>query len=59
MPHPLEHRLVVKIQTRSHSDPQTALNTALSDLMSELALLEERASAEINDFTHKSQGASY
>lgn len=59
MPHPLEHRLVIKIQTRSHSDPQTALNTALSDLMSELALLEERANTEIAEFNTKSQGSSY
>lgn len=59
MPHPLEHRLVIKIQTKSHSDPQTALHTALSDLMSELALLEERANTEIAEFTAKSQGSSY
>ncbi len=42
MPHPLEHKFVLKIQTTPSSNPTLALDTCLSDLERELTILEER-----------------
>lgn len=42
VPHPLEHKFVIRIQTTSESSPQDALMNAISDLISEMHLLEER-----------------
>ena len=41
-PHPLESKIVVRIQTDSDYSPQEALTNAITDLMSEVSLLEER-----------------
>lgn len=41
-PHPLEHKVVLRIQTTSDYTPDDALMNALTDLMSEVSLLEER-----------------
>eukprot|EP00741_Cyanophora_paradoxa_P003433 tig00000704_g3336.t1 len=46
VPHPLEHNIVVKVQTRKGSTPMEAMQTALNDLISEVGLLEERFKAE-------------
>lgn len=42
VPHPLEHKFVIRIQTTSDYTPQEAFMNAITDLMSELSLLEER-----------------
>lgn len=42
VPHPLEHKFVLRIQTTADYTPQDALSNAITDLMSELSLLEER-----------------
>ncbi|KAF4517139.1 hypothetical protein B566_EDAN006438 [Ephemera danica] len=42
VPHPLEHKFIVRIQTTSDYTPQDALMHAITDLMSELSLFEER-----------------
>lgn len=42
MPHPLEHSIVVKIQTTPDTTPAKALDNAISDLVAEASLLEER-----------------
>ncbi|XP_037952609.1 DNA-directed RNA polymerase II subunit RPB11 isoform X2 [Teleopsis dalmanni] len=42
VPHPLEHKFVLRIQTTSESSPQEALTNAITDLLSELSLFEER-----------------
>ena len=41
-PHPLEHKIILRIQTTSDYTPQEALMNAITDLMSELSLFEER-----------------
>lgn len=42
VPHPLEHKFVIRIQTTSDYTPQEAFMNAITDLMSELSLFEER-----------------
>lgn len=42
VPHPLEHKFVLRIQTNGECTPQDVLLNAISDLMSELNLFEER-----------------
>ncbi|CAG0884429.1 unnamed protein product [Darwinula stevensoni] len=43
VPHPLEHKVILRIQTSSSEyTPQDALMNAITDLLSELSLLEER-----------------
>ena len=41
-PHPLEHKFILRIQTAQSYAPQEALMNAITDLISELSLLEER-----------------
>ncbi|KAH1017943.1 hypothetical protein HUJ05_008521 [Dendroctonus ponderosae] len=45
LPHPLEHKFVLRIQTTSDYSPQDALMHAITDLISELSLFEERFKA--------------
>lgn len=40
--HPLEHKFTIRIQTQADYTPIDALMTAISDLHSEVALLNER-----------------
>ncbi|XP_062509569.1 DNA-directed RNA polymerase II subunit RPB11-like [Corticium candelabrum] len=42
VPHPLEHRVVLRVQTTSEYSPQEAFSNAITDLISEISLLEER-----------------
>ena len=42
VPHPLEHKFVLRIQTTAEYSPQDAFTHAITDLMSELSLFEER-----------------
>jgi hypothetical protein len=41
-PHPLEHKFVIRVQTTSDYTPQEALRNAITDLISEMSLLDER-----------------
>ena len=41
-PHPLEHRILLRVQTDSNTTPAEALDSAITDLIAELSLLEER-----------------
>lgn len=41
-PHPLEHKFVIRIQTTSQYSPQDAFMNAITDVISELSLFEER-----------------
>ena len=41
-PHPLEHRIVIKVQTTGDSPPVDALSAAVEDLTSEVDQLRER-----------------
>lgn len=42
MPHPLEHRVILRIQTTEEYSPYEALSNAITDLLAELSLFEER-----------------
>jgi len=41
-PHPLEHKIIIRVQTTADYTPQDAMRNAIMDLISELSLLEER-----------------
>lgn len=41
-PHPLENKILIRVQTTADYTPQDALKNAITDLISELSLLEER-----------------
>ncbi|CAH1108869.1 unnamed protein product [Psylliodes chrysocephalus] len=49
LPHPLEHKFVLRIQTTSEYSPQDALMNAITDLLSELSLFEERFKEAIKE----------
>jgi len=49
VPHPLEHKFVLRVQTTSDYSPHEAFTNALTDLMSEVSLLEERLKSAIKD----------
>ena len=42
VPHPLEHKIVIRVQTTPDYSPLEAFTNAITDLISELSLLEER-----------------
>uniref|UniRef100_A0A914VSG0 Probable DNA-directed RNA polymerase II subunit RPB11 n=1 Tax=Plectus sambesii TaxID=2011161 RepID=A0A914VSG0_9BILA len=42
VPHPLEHKFLLRIQTTADTTPADALTSAITDLMAEFSLLEER-----------------
>ncbi|XP_067132357.1 DNA-directed RNA polymerase II subunit RPB11-a [Centruroides vittatus] len=42
VPHPLEHKFLLRLQTTPDYSPQEAFTNAITDLISELSLLEER-----------------
>ena len=48
VPHPLEHKFVLRVQTTSDYSPHEAFTNALTDLMSEVSLLEERLKVMLN-----------
>jgi DNA-directed RNA polymerase II subunit RPB11 len=54
VPHPLEHKFVIRIQTTSNYSPEDAFMSAITDLMAELALFEERFKDAIKE---KREGA--
>jgi len=47
MPHPLEHCVVLKIQTTHNSTPMKALEGSINDLLSECSALEEKFKLEL------------
>ncbi|XP_055681112.1 DNA-directed RNA polymerase II subunit RPB11 [Lutzomyia longipalpis] len=49
VPHPLEHKFVIRIQTTAEYSPHEAFTNAITDLMSELSLFEERFKDAIKD----------
>ncbi|RVE72954.1 DNA-directed RNA polymerase II subunit RPB11-a [Trachinotus anak] len=49
VPHPLEHKIVIRVQTTADYSPQEAFTNAITDLISELSLLEERFRVAIKD----------
>ncbi|XP_012235724.1 DNA-directed RNA polymerase II subunit RPB11-like isoform X1 [Linepithema humile] len=49
VPHPLEHKFVIRIQTTSDYTPQEAFMHAITDLIAELSLFEERFKEAIKE----------
>uniref|UniRef100_A0A250Y8X1 DNA-directed RNA polymerase II subunit RPB11-b1-like protein n=1 Tax=Castor canadensis TaxID=51338 RepID=A0A250Y8X1_CASCN len=49
VPHPLEHKIIIRVQTTPDYSPQEAFTNAITDLISELSLLEERFRVAIKD----------
>ncbi|XP_046353778.1 DNA-directed RNA polymerase II subunit RPB11-a [Haliotis rubra] len=49
VPHPLEHKFVVRIQTTPDYSPQEAFTNAITDLISEISLLEERFKESVKE----------
>ena len=50
VPHPLESKFILRVQTTSDSSPQEAFTNAITDLISEVSLLEERFKVMENKF---------
>ncbi|KAK0407480.1 hypothetical protein QR680_019217 [Steinernema hermaphroditum] len=48
-PHPLDHKIILRIQTTSDTTPADALTSAITDLMAELSLFEERFREAVAD----------
>ena len=42
VPHPLEHKFVLRVQTTPDYSPQEALSNALTDLISEVSTIENK-----------------
>lgn len=51
-PHPLEHKFVLRVQTTSDYSPQEAITHAITDLISEFSLLEERFNVKRKNEVH-------
>ncbi|CAO2586397.1 DNA-directed RNA polymerase II subunit RPB11-a [Lemmus lemmus] len=49
VPHPLEHKIIIHVQTTPDYSSQEALINAITDFISELSLLEERFQVAIKD----------
>jgi DNA-directed RNA polymerase II subunit RPB11 len=47
--HPLEHKIILRVQTVDETTPQDALMSAITDLISELSLWEERFKSALQD----------
>ena len=48
-PHPLEHKVILRIQTTSDYTPHEALMNAITDLIAELSLFEERFKESVRE----------
>ena len=51
VPHPLEHKFVLRVQTTPDYSPQEALSNAITDLISEITALENRFREAIRERT--------
>ena len=47
VPHPLEHKFVLRIQTTPDYTPQEALTMAIQDLLTEVNIIETRFKVNI------------
>ena len=56
VPHPLEHKFVLRIQTTPDYTPQEALTMAIQDLLSEVNVIETRF--KVNSLTQVSNEIS-
>ncbi|XP_006818068.1 DNA-directed RNA polymerase II subunit RPB11-a [Saccoglossus kowalevskii] len=49
VPHPLEFKFVLRVQTTPDYSPQEAFTNAITDLISEVSLLEERFKVAVRE----------
>ncbi|EDV21726.1 DNA-directed RNA polymerase II subunit RPB11 [Trichoplax sp. H2] len=49
VPHPLEYDVVIRVQTTSNYSPEEAFSNALTDLISELNVLDDRFKAAVRE----------
>ncbi|KAI6191284.1 DNA-directed RNA polymerase II subunit RPB11 [Aphelenchoides bicaudatus] len=49
-PHPLEHKIILRVQTTSDTSPSDVLVTAINDLIAELSTLEERFNESVEEY---------
>lgn len=49
IPHPLEHKFILRVQTTPDYSPQEAFTNAITDLISEISLLEERFKVAVRE----------
>lgn len=49
-PHPLEHKFYLRVQTSFDYSPQEALRNAITDLISEMSLLDERFRVKLQKY---------
>lgn len=49
-PHPLENKVIIRVQTTKDYTPQDAFTNAITDLLSELSLLEERFLVQMKEY---------
>jgi len=59
MPHPLEHCIHVKVQTTPNSSPTRALETSITELISECSLLESKFKSELQRKRNPDQEGMY
>ena len=52
VPHPLEHKFILRVQTTGDYSPQEAFTNAITDLISEISLLEERFKDAVREKQH-------
>uniref|UniRef100_A0A0D6R8Y1 DNA-directed RNA polymerase RBP11-like dimerisation domain-containing protein n=1 Tax=Araucaria cunninghamii TaxID=56994 RepID=A0A0D6R8Y1_ARACU len=50
LPHPLQYKVILRIQTTSQSSPMQAYNLAIDDLDKELEYLKNQFEAEVGSF---------
>lgn len=50
VPHPLEHKFILRIQTNGDCTSHEVLSNAITDLIAELSLFEERFRVSIISF---------
>ncbi len=50
VPHPLEHKFVLRVRTTNDYSPQEALSNAITDLIKELDTLEVRFKEALHEF---------
>lgn len=50
VPHPLEHKFVLRVQTTPDYSPQEALSNAITDLITEMNALETKFKEGLREF---------
>ena len=54
-PHPLEHKILLRVQTTAETTPADAFSSSITDLIGELSLLEYRFDAAIKKYTNATE----